>query len=95
MVSMAHNIDGQAYLTIAEAVEYMGCTDGWIRQLLRKEEEKPGSGLRGKRLGARLWLISLESARQQRDALTTRANAKKHLAKRPAAKRKKAARRRK
>jgi hypothetical protein len=95
MVSMAHNIDGQAYLTIAEAVEFMGCTDGWIRQLLRKEEETPGSGLRGKRLGARLWLISLESARQQRDALTTRANAKKHLAKRPAARRKKAAKRRK
>jgi hypothetical protein len=95
MVSMAHNIDGQAYLTIAEAVEFMGCTDGWIRQLLRKEEDKPGSGLRGKRLGARLWLINLESARQQRDALTTRANAKKHLAARPAAKRKKAAKRRK
>jgi hypothetical protein len=95
MVSMAHNIDGQAYLTIAEAVEFMGCTDGWIRQLLRKEEEVAGSGLRGKRLGARLWLINLESARQQRDALTTRANAKKHLAKRPAAKRKKAAKRRK
>jgi hypothetical protein len=95
MVSMAHNIDGQEHLTIAEAVEFMGCTDGWVRHLLRREEKKPGSGLRGKRLGARLWLINLESAKQQREALTTRANAKRHLAKRPAAKRKKAARRRK
>jgi hypothetical protein len=97
---MVHNIDGQQYLTIAETVEFMGCTDGWVRHLLRREEEKPGSGLRGKRLGARLWLINLESAKQQREALTTRANAKRHLAKRPAskrpdAKRKKAAKRRK
>ena len=88
-----HNIDGAEYLTIAEAVEYMGCTDGWVRHLLRKEQEKPGTGLRGKRLGLRLWLINLESAKQQREALTTRANAKKHFAKRPAAARKKAARR--
>lgn len=82
MVSMPHKIDGQDFLTIAEAVDYMGCTDGWVRHLLREDK------LRGKRIGERLWLVSLESAREARDALTTRANAKRHLAKRPLAKRK-------
>ena len=85
MVAMAHNIDGEKYLTIAEAVEYMGCTDGWVRHLLRSEK------LRGKRLGQRLWLVSMSSAKEQKDALTTRANAKRHMAKRPAAARKKVA----
>ena len=79
---MSHNIDGEEYLTIQEAVAFMGCTDGWVRHLLREER------LRGKRLGQRLWLVSAKSAREQKDALTTRANAKRHLAKRPAAKRK-------
>lgn len=82
MVAMAHRIDGQEYLLISEAVAYMGCTDGWVRHLLRKGK------LRGKLMGERLWLVSLESAREQRDALTTRANAKKHMAKRPASARK-------
>lgn len=82
---MAHNIDGEDYLTIAEAVEFMGCTDGWVRHLLRSEK------LRGRRLGQRLWLVSASSAKEQRDALTTRANAKRHMAKRPLAARKKAA----
>lgn len=79
---MAHNIDGHPHLTIAEAVEFMGCTDSWVRHLLRERK------LRGQRLGERLWLVSLESAKEQRDALSTRAAGKKHLAKRPAAKRK-------
>jgi excisionase family DNA binding protein len=91
MVSMAHNIDGEPHMTIAETVAYMGCTDGWVRALLRDGK------LRGKRLGERLWLVSLSSATEARDALTTRASGKKHLAKRPAAKRakKKSAKRRK
>jgi excisionase family DNA binding protein len=87
MVSMPTKIEGREYLTIAEAVDYMGCTDGWVRHLLRSKK------LRGRMLGKRLWLIETHSATEQREALTTRANAKKHLAKRPAAKRKKAARR--
>jgi hypothetical protein len=37
-------------------------------------------------------LVPLAEAERAKDALTTRANAKKHLAKRPAAKRKKAKR---
>jgi excisionase family DNA binding protein len=89
---MPHNIDGAEYLTIEEAVAYMGCTDGWVRNLLREKK------LRGKRIGERLWLVSVESAKEQKAALTTRANANRHLAKRPLAARKtvkKAARRRK
>ena len=92
MVSMAHTIDGVPHMTIAETVQFMGCTDGWVRVLLRDGR------LQGKRLGERLWLVSVSSATEARDALTTRATAKRHLAKRPAAKRKKpkkAARRRK
>lgn len=78
---MCHNIDGMEYLTIAEAVSYMGCTDGWVRILLRKKK------LRGKQIGQRLWLVTRESASEIRDSLTTRAKGKKHLAKRPAASR--------
>ena len=70
----------------------MGCTDGWVRMLLRNKK------LRGKQIGQRLWLVTRESAAEVRDSLTTRAKGKKHLAKRPAAARrkpKKAARRKK
>lgn len=77
-------IDGGEYLTVAEAVEVMGCTEGWIRHLLG-QEKLPGA----RRIGQRVWLIPTASARAARETLTTRANAKKHLAKRPAAKRKK------
>lgn len=79
---MPHKIDGQDYLTIAEAVDFMGCTDGWVRLLLRDDK------LRGRRIGQRLWLVSLESAREQRDALTSRSSGKKSKAVRPAASRK-------
>jgi excisionase family DNA binding protein len=89
MVSMAYNIDGVEYLTVAEAVEFIGCTDGWVRVLCREGR------LESRMLGKRLRLVEKRSAAQIRDTLTTRATGKKHLAKRPAAKRKKAARRRK
>jgi excisionase family DNA binding protein len=86
MVTMAYNIDGVDYLTISEAVEFMGCTDGWVRALCRDGK------LSSRMLGKRLRLVEKRSAAEIRDSLTTRANAKKHLAKRPAAKRKKAKR---
>lgn len=90
---MVQKIDGGEYFTVSEAVEYMGCTDGWVRILLR-EKKIPGA----RRIGQRVWLIPVEAAREAKDALTTRSVGKKHLAKRPAAKRpkaKKPARRRK
>lgn len=82
-------IEGGEYLTVREAVDVMGCTEGWIRMLL-------GTGkLPGRRFGERVWLIPVEAAREARDNLSTRANAKKHLAKRPVSKRKKTAKRKK
>jgi len=85
---MAYNIDGVDYLTISEAVEYMGCTDGWVRMLCREGK------LESRLLGKRLRLVAKRSATHVRDTLSTRAVGKKHLAKRPAAKRKKAKRKR-
>jgi hypothetical protein len=89
MVSMAYNIDGVDYLTVSEAVDFIGCTDGWVRILCREGK------LESRMMGKRLRLVAKRSAAHIRDTLTTRATGKKHLAKRPAAKRKKAAKRRK
>ena len=78
------NIDGVEYLTVAEAVEVMGCSEGWVRTLIGREE-LPGT----RRIGKRIWLIPTAAARQAQGSLTTRSVGKKHLAKRPLAKRKK------
>ena len=92
MVAMAE-IEPGKYLTVAEAVDFMGCSQAWVRTLLGRGE------LRGaRRIGQRVWLIPESAAREARDGLTTRSKSKRHLAKRPAAKRakpKKAASRRK
>ena len=90
MVAMPHTIDGGEYLTVSEAVDVMGCTEGWIRALLGRQAI-PGA----RRIGQRVWLIPAAAAREARDGLTTRSNAKKHLAKRPVSKRKKPAKRKK
>jgi excisionase family DNA binding protein len=80
-------IDGGEYLTVAEATEVMGCTEGWIRHLLG-EGKLPGA----RRIGQRVWLIPAQAAKSARDGLTTRSVGKKHLAKRPLSKRKKPSR---
>lgn len=80
-------IDGGEYLTVAEATEVMGCTEGWVRTLLGAGRI-PGA----RRIGQRVWLIPTAAAKAARDGLTTRSVGKKHLAKRPAAKRKKSRR---
>jgi len=85
---MAYNIDGVEYLTVPEAVEFMGCTDGWVRILCREGK------LASRMLGKRLRLVEKRSAAEVRDSLTTRSVGKSHLAKRPAATRKKAKRKR-
>ena len=79
---MVEIVDGQRHLTIAETVDFMGCTDGWVRKLLRTGK------LRGRRIGQRLWLVLESSAKEARDDLTTRSSGKKHLAERPASVRK-------
>lgn len=87
MVALTEKFGTGEWLTVSEAVEYMGCTDGWVRVLLR-DGKLPGA----KRIGQRIWLIPVAAATEARDNLSTRANAKKHLAKRPAARRKTAKR---
>jgi hypothetical protein len=80
-------IDGGQYLTVAEAVEHMGCSEAWVRTLLGR-----GKLAGARRIGQRVWLIPQAAATEARDSLSTRSVGKKHLAKRPAAKRKKAKR---
>lgn len=81
---MPHTVDGVQYMTIAEAVDFMGCSDGWVRMLLRDGR------LKGRLIGKRLWLVSSVSAADAKASLSTRSGGKRHLAKRPAAKRKSA-----
>lgn len=83
---MAQKIDGGEYLTVAEAVAVMGCSEGWVRTLLGEGKLKGA-----RRIGQRVWLIPATAAREARDGLTTRSVGKKHLAKRPVSSRKKTA----
>lgn len=85
MIAMAQQFEGGEYLTVAEAVKEMGCSEGWVRALLG-EGKLPGA----RRIGQRVWLIPAAAAREARDNLTTRSVGKKHLAKRPVSSRKKA-----
>jgi excisionase family DNA binding protein len=85
MVAMPQKIDGGEYLTVAEAVEVMGCTQGWVRHLLGE-----GKLAGARRFGQRVWLIPVQSAKAASADLSTRSVGKKHLAKRPLASRKKA-----
>jgi excisionase family DNA binding protein len=80
-------MDGVEYLTVVEAADYMGCTDGWVRLLCQRGD------LAGRKIGQRLRLVSKESATRVRESLSTRSNGKKHLARRPVAKRAKRAKR--
>lgn len=85
MVAMTpQKLEGGEYLTIAETVKHMGCTDSWVRQLIRDGK------LHVRTFSERIKLVPLAEANRAKEALSTRATAKKHLAKRPAAKRKKA-----
>jgi len=60
------------WITVGEAVNLLGCTDGWVRRLLREGK------LEGWRAGERAWLVRRSSIAEARAALTTRSNAKKH-----------------
>jgi excisionase family DNA binding protein len=56
------------YVTVTEAVQIAGCTDGYIRRLLREEK------LTGWRAGERAWLVELDSLMKLRGELSTRSN---------------------
>ena len=49
-------------LSVAEAAEVIGCTDGRVRQLL-------GEGrIEGEKIGERVWVVSRKSAENYRDS---------------------------
>ena len=56
------------WITIAEAVEAAGCTDGYIRRLLRDGR------LEGWRAGERAWLVRRDAVSELRGQLSTRSN---------------------
>ena len=59
------------WLTVDEAVQLIGCTDGWVRHLLREGK------LEGWRAGERAWLVRRDSALEVRAGLSSRSNAKR------------------
>ena len=70
------------WITIAEAVEVAGCTDGWLRMLLAKGD------LKGWKAGQRAWLLRRSNAVALKNTLTTRSLGKRSQG-RPALKAKK------
>lgn len=63
------------WLTVAEAVELMGCTDGWVRMLLRTGQ------LEGQKFGPRAWMVSRASALEQKTVLSKRSVGQRQAAK--------------
>ena len=82
---MSQQMRQGTYYTVEQAVGVIGCTDGWIRRLIRVGKLPAVSA------AGRAYLIHESDALAARDGLTTRANAKRHLAVRPLANRKPAA----
>lgn len=89
MIAMPLTIEGKQFLTVPDAVERMGCTDGWIRMLIRTGR------LPAQKINARCWLIPVEAADAAKATLTSRSVGRRHLAERPAASRKPTSKRRK
>jgi excisionase family DNA binding protein len=80
--AMPESLNLSQWLTVAEAAEYMGCSPGWVRTLMAN-----GQMPQSRRIGNRVWLVSVADADRAREDLSTRSRGKRHLAKRPAAKR--------
>ena len=62
------------WITVAEAVELAGCTEGYLRRLLGEGDQR----LRGWKAGARAWLVRRDDVLELRRHLTTRSNARRH-----------------
>lgn len=58
--------EDKQWLTVTEAVELMGCSDGWVRMLLRTGQ------LEGQKFGPRSWMVSRRSALEAKKTLTAR-----------------------
>lgn len=61
------------WVTIAEAVELAGCTEGYLRRLLIAEDSR----LTGWKAGARAWLVRRADVIKLRESLSTRSNGRK------------------
>lgn len=61
------------WVTITEAVELAGCTEGYLRRLLIADDPR----LTGWKAGARAWLVRREDVLKLRERLTLRSNARK------------------
>jgi excisionase family DNA binding protein len=59
------------WLTVAEAAEAAGCTQGWIRLLLGRGD------LAGWKAGERAWLVRAAAVRDLRAELTSRSVGKR------------------
>lgn len=59
------------WLTVSEAADLAGCTEGWIRLLLARGD------LEGWKAGERAWLVKAVAARALRDDLTSRSVGKR------------------
>ena len=66
--SMVMSSPDREWFTIAEAVQAAGCTDGYLRRLLREGR------LEGWRAGERAWLVSRDAISELRGQLSTRSN---------------------
>ena len=66
------------WITIAEAVEVAGCTNGWLRNLLQKGD------LKGWKAGERAWLLRRSDAIALKNTLTTRSIGKRSKGQPPA-----------
>ena len=62
------------WVTIGEAAELAGCTNGWLRMLLQKGE------LKGWKAGQRAWLLLRSDALALKTTLTTRSIGKRRSA---------------
>ena len=62
----------QEWITISEAVVAAGCTDGYLRRLLRQGR------LEGWRAGERAWLVRRDAILELRGQLSTRSNLRAH-----------------
>ena len=61
------------WVTITEAVEMAGCTEGYLRRLLIAEDPR----LTGWKAGARAWLVRRADVIKLREGLSLRSNARK------------------
>lgn len=78
-MSTTYRLKAGDYLTVRDAAELMGCSDGHVRLLIRQKQ------IRVERLSQRVQLVPVAEAVRVRESLTTRSRGKRALAVRPSA----------